>query len=583
MRRATSRRAAAGGLTVITVTVATVSAGAALARAGIAAAPGSPSVALTTLTVTLALWSEYAPRPRRTLDRLRAAAVRIGLAIGVLAFAGWLGVGFVPAPAVLAVVGVVTAVIVPVFQTILRSVVRPQRVVLVGDDAGKLGDAVAELEASPIGHVSPPRLSLASAAPDSLDVERLRTDGGLSPTDEGEAGTTEADASGDVEGDGGTTSERSTESHEAGREASEGGGTGAGDGSASADVESLADGSRTTATDDIGETDGDGSRDPPPVSAMETAAGPSATGPATERISGLTRLQNLLVSRDVDAVVLGFSASDRQEFFGALRVCRERGVDAKVHAVHAPATLIDDAPAARSGKEDDRKSTGEHADQTRSDPQILDANVEPLPLHRRVAKRGFDVCFATVGLVALAPLVLVIAVAIRLDSPGPVLYGQSRTARLGRVFTLWKFRTMADGAERDTGPTLSDEDVGDVDARVTRVGQVLRATHLDEIPQLLSVLAGDMTVVGPRPERPALESEITADGIEWERRWFVKPGLTGLAQIHEITGFQPAEKLAHDLEYVERQSLALDVRIVIEQLRLVVVDALALLAPGEDE
>ncbi|GAB3684700.1 hypothetical protein GCM10028857_14040 [Salinarchaeum chitinilyticum] len=554
------------------VAVATVVAGSALAQSGVATTPGLPGVAVTVLVVAVALWPEYAPRPRRSLDRLRAVSIRVGLAIGALGFAGGLGVGLVPAPVLLAVVGVTTAITVPILLNQLRRIARSQRVVLAGDDAGKLGDSVAALETRPLGHVSPPRLSLASAAPDSLDVERLRTDGGVSRDEQDSSAGQETTAAQNADS-------RRQRQDRAGAQRGEFG--------------------RSTRERDGGE---DATELDPSTEPHDRIP---ADDPTTERISGLSELQTLLVSRDVDAVVLGFSTSDRQEFFGALRVCREQGVDAKVHPFHAPSTLIDEGTesGSRDARPDsggveanggDRSDGGNGRDEGQTDAsaatsaiqpsthqQILDANVDPLPPHSRVAKRGFDVCFATLGLVALAPLMLVIGVAIKLDSPGPVLYGQSRTTRLGRVFTLWKFRSMTDGAERDTGPTLSDEDAGDVDARVTRVGAVLRATHLDEIPQLLSVLNGDMTVVGPRPERPELEAEIAADGVEWERRWFVKPGLTGLAQINEITGFQPAEKLAHDLEYVERQSLALDVRIVLEQLRQVAADGLELLRSGE--
>jgi lipopolysaccharide/colanic/teichoic acid biosynthesis glycosyltransferase len=142
---------------------------------------------------------------------------------------------------------------------------------------------------------------------------------------------------------------------------------------------------------------------------------------------------------------------------------------------------------------------------------------------------------------------------------------------------------MVTGAEAETGVKLSDEDRGDVDPRVTRVGRILRATHLDEIPQLWSILVGDMSVVGPRPERPELDDDIEMSVGEWRRRWFVRPGLTGLAQINGATGHQPAEKLRYDIEYIRQQSFWFDLKVVIRQLWLVGVDAVGVLSGDVDE
>jgi lipopolysaccharide/colanic/teichoic acid biosynthesis glycosyltransferase len=139
-------------------------------------------------------------------------------------------------------------------------------------------------------------------------------------------------------------------------------------------------------------------------------------------------------------------------------------------------------------------------------------------------------------------------------------------------------------AEAETGPTISEEDNGDVDPRVTRVGRVIRRTHLDEIPQLWSVLKGDMSVVGPRPERPELDTDIErGDGVtDWQQRWFVKPGLTGLAQINDVTGHEPQEKLRYDVEYIRRQSFHFDVAIVIRQVWKVIEDVAAMATDREE-
>jgi lipopolysaccharide/colanic/teichoic acid biosynthesis glycosyltransferase len=160
----------------------------------------------------------------------------------------------------------------------------------------------------------------------------------------------------------------------------------------------------------------------------------------------------------------------------------------------------------------------------------------------RIAKRGIDILLASIGLLIAAPLLLLIAVAIKLDSPGPVLFRQRRAGSLlgteridGHTrfrfaeFDMPKFRTMCLDAERTTGPVLA----GETDPRVTRVGRLLRRTRLDEVPQLWSVLCGHMSLVGPRPERPELLANLTlAIPLFEERMRGVKPGITGLAQVN---------------------------------------------------
>jgi lipopolysaccharide/colanic/teichoic acid biosynthesis glycosyltransferase len=208
-------------------------------------------------------------------------------------------------------------------------------------------------------------------------------------------------------------------------------------------------------------------------------------------------------------------------------------------------------------------------------------DLEPWDWQDHLVKRGFDVAFASVTLVVLSPVVAVIAALIKLDSPGPVLYSQQRTAEFGETFTVYKFRSMVPDAEARTGARLSDEDRGGTDPRVTRVGRVLRRTHLDEIPQLWSILVGDMSVVGPRPERPELDDDIETTVGRWRRRWFVRPGLTGLAQIRGVTGHDPEKKLRYDIEYIRKQSFWFDLKIVIRQLWLVFVDVTRLVTDAD--
>lgn len=192
---------------------------------------------------------------------------------------------------------------------------------------------------------------------------------------------------------------------------------------------------------------------------------------------------------------------------------------------------------------------------------------------------AFNAAVALVALILLSPVMLVIAVAIKLDSPGPVLYrqlrvgldrrgldrrgdGGRRTVDIGgRPFMLYKFRTMQVDAEAETGPTWSSSD----DQRVTRVGRFLRRHRLDELPQLWNVVKGEMSVVGPRPERPSLVSYLREEVDGYPLRQKVLPGITGWAQVNQDsdqTLDDVRSKLRFDLEYLQDRSLMFDLRIM---------------------
>jgi lipopolysaccharide/colanic/teichoic acid biosynthesis glycosyltransferase len=272
-------------------------------------------------------------------------------------------------------------------------------------------------------------------------------------------------------------------------------------------------------------------------------------------LGGLSRLDEVLVDYDVDTALLAFGAPDRAEFFGALDACYEHGVTAKVHRQHADSVL-----------------TSGFGSET-----LLDVELEPWDTLDHIAKRAFDVAFAVAVLTVVSPVLLVIAILIKLDDGGSILYSQDRTATFGETFTVYKFRSMVTDAESRSGVKISDEDDGGIDPRVTRVGRFLRRTHLDEIPQLWSILVGKMSVVGPRPERPELDLDMETNAEAWRRRWFVKPGLTGLAQINDVTGHEPEKKLRYDIEYIKRQSLWFDLKIVTRQVWQVLGDLAAML------
>jgi len=171
-----------------------------------------------------------------------------------------------------------------------------------------------------------------------------------------------------------------------------------------------------------------------------------------------------------------------------------------------------------------------------------------------------DCIIAASALVVLAPLFAVIALAVRLTDGGAVFYRQTRVGYLGRHFTIIKFRTMQEDAERDLGPIWSVPR----DPRCTRIGYFLRRSALDELPQLWNILRGDMSLVGPRPERPEFTREFRKQYFDYDIRHTVQPGLTGYAQIHGWRGFTSLdERLRHDSYYLDHWSVGLDVYIVL--------------------
>jgi len=193
-----------------------------------------------------------------------------------------------------------------------------------------------------------------------------------------------------------------------------------------------------------------------------------------------------------------------------------------------------------------------------SRPRSRDRNRHETP----APKRSLDVLSALLGLTLGLPILVLIGLAIALESRGSVLYSQRRVGRHGRIFRMYKFRSMRVNAERDSGPVWSSE----TDPRVTRVGAILRRTHLDELPQLLNVLRGEMSIVGPRPERPAMVERLARLVPGYHERWAVLPGITGLAQVRHVYDQSTKtvkQKLRYDRCYIGRQgSFALDLRIM---------------------
>ena len=186
----------------------------------------------------------------------------------------------------------------------------------------------------------------------------------------------------------------------------------------------------------------------------------------------------------------------------------------------------------------------------------------------RLVRRALNFVFALVGLLISLPLLPFIMLAIKLDSPGPVLYRQKRVGRRESIFYCYKFRTMVEDAEADTGPTWALDD----DPRITRVGRFLRASRLDEIPQMWCVLKGDMHFVGPRPERPEFVESLRKEISYYWVRHEVRPGITGWAQVQYKYGNtmeDAREKLQYDLFYIKNASLGLDLLIMFQTIKIV--------------
>jgi sugar transferase (PEP-CTERM system associated) len=185
-----------------------------------------------------------------------------------------------------------------------------------------------------------------------------------------------------------------------------------------------------------------------------------------------------------------------------------------------------------------------------------------------IYKRLVSFLISSISLIVLSPLMALAALAIRLDSPGPVIFKQKRVGENGKIFMLYKFRTMVDGADQNDNHRPAEE----TDSRFTRVGRLLRRTRLDELPQLFNILRGDMHFVGPRPFVPNQEQECLEKIPFYRQRWAVKPGATGWAQVNRgycVTIEDNTEKLAYDLFYIKNISIGLDLLIMFKTLKIV--------------
>jgi lipopolysaccharide/colanic/teichoic acid biosynthesis glycosyltransferase len=174
-------------------------------------------------------------------------------------------------------------------------------------------------------------------------------------------------------------------------------------------------------------------------------------------------------------------------------------------------------------------------------------------------KRLFDLSLSFVGLIGSSPLWLIFSIAIKFEDKGPIFYRQARMGENGKIFNALKFRSMIPDAEKHTGAVWAVEH----DPRVTKVGRVLRATAMDELPQLWNIFNGDMSFVGPRAERPELVEKFSEKIKNYHDRFLVRPGLTGIAQVYGKYDTPPQHKLKYDLLYIKNQTFCLDLKLIL--------------------
>ncbi len=271
----------------------------------------------------------------------------------------------------------------------------------------------------------------------------------------------------------------------------------------------------------------------------------------THTIDELPRLIDDLEVRDV---LIALGSEDHHELGEVLRLCDGKAVTLKI---------VPDFYSVIGGMARTEHIYG---------LPLIEVLPLPMPAWERSTKRLIDLLFSFSVLLAAMPLWLVLGTLVRVTSPGPSIYRQKRVGRKGKVFTMNKFRTMCRDAEAESGPVWATED----DPRYTPIGRWLRKTRLDEVPQLWNVLRGEMSLVGPRPERPFFVEKLRKEIPLYSRRHRVKPGITGWAQVmwhYDSSVDDVRQKVKYDLFYIENMSLRMDLKILLRTVRTVFVGA----------
>jgi len=259
-------------------------------------------------------------------------------------------------------------------------------------------------------------------------------------------------------------------------------------------------------------------------------------------IGGRGDLAHMVMRHSVDEVFMALPPGDDRELLGLIDVIADTRAEIKI----LPGLL-------------DIMASGVVADDIDGIP-LVGVRRSRLVNANLVVKRVFDLVLSVLLLIPGIPLMAIIAIAIRLDSPGPAVYRQERVGKDGRAFTAYKFRSMMPDAEADTGPVFTSR----ADPRITKVGRFLRRTSFDEVPQVLNVLRGEMSLVGPRPERPHFVALFEQEVAGYAQRHEVRPGITGWAQLNDLRQDTSIEqRTIYDTYYVDNWSLTFDLKILV--------------------
>lgn len=250
--------------------------------------------------------------------------------------------------------------------------------------------------------------------------------------------------------------------------------------------------------------------------------------------------------KDVEEVFICAGTTDEQkvkiilECLGSRRVIYVVPQIFEISLLHSKLTQFDDIPAFMIDK--------------------LDLSIE-----QKFFKRLFDISASLLGIIITSPIMGIAAMLVKLTSKGPVVYTQERVTKDNKSFNIYKFRTMYNEVEKETGPVISGRD----DPRITGIGRILRKTRIDELPQFFNVLKGEMSMIGPRPERPYFVEQFSREIPEYVHRYVVKAGITGYAQVLGKYDTSPEDKLRYDLLYVKNYSMLLDIKLILQTVKVV--------------
>jgi exopolysaccharide biosynthesis polyprenyl glycosylphosphotransferase len=284
------------------------------------------------------------------------------------------------------------------------------------------------------------------------------------------------------------------------------------------------------------------------VAVKEENVGKSGAG--LKVISTLSEIEKLIADYNIKEIIISLESHENQEMLRVVSACDKMGVTIKI---------VPDLYQMISGQVKTASIYGF---------PLVEINPTLMTEWEKKLKRLMDIVASLILLIISLPIIIITAIFIRLESPGPIIYKQERVGLNGKLFKVLKFRSMVNDAEKTTGPVWAGKD----DPRVTKTGKFIRKVRIDELPQMYNVLKGEMSLVGPRPERPKFVEQFAKEIPLYKRRLLVKPGLTGWAQIkhkYDETIEDVKTKLKYDLFYIENQSLRMDLKILFRTIFVV--------------